>query len=257
MRRALFLVILVLWASVGYAYVQPEIVYLEARLSPAQEKIVHRGIAHMTSFYNRIGDPVPVDKISLRLFASPKEYKSYRDRNSSSTSPTGYHSPKKSEIVVPRTGKFMNTILHESNHVLFRAHFPKGTIRTIWLNEGLSEYFEYMQIGPGQSVTVNVQPQKLKRIRKWVNGNMGDRIEQVISMTKKDWKEQYDDPDHESYTVSWAAIYFLMSKKDREHIIGGILNAMMEKKSSKQAVDAAYPGGFNKFVSDFVSFYRK
>jgi hypothetical protein len=257
MRRSLVLVFLLLWVGAGHAYVQPELVYLEGKLSPEEEKIVKKEIGNIKAFYDRIGGPVSVVRISLRLFGSAPEYNSYRNQHTKIQSSTGYHSPKDHEIVVCKSPRFLNTILHESNHVLFRAYFPKGTARTVWINEGLSEYFENLQFNPRQAMSVREPPKKMKRIKKWLTDNMRGRIEKVVSMNRKDWNEHPHDPDHEAYTVSWAMVYFLMARRDGEQIIGAAVRNMMMKKSSKEAIEASYPGGFNTFVSDFVSFYRQ
>ena len=155
----------------------------------------------------------------MRVFSSFDEYKSHQRLNSNARSDNGYFSISKQEIVLFNNERMMKTFHHEFNHYLLRSYFknpPK------WINEGLSEYFEHINIT--DSYYVLPQKKKIARIRNWIGTGLENDIEHVLAVLNEQWSKQNIKPEYRSSTISYAIVFFLMSIEDDKQFIGKIID---------------------------------
>ena len=170
------------------------------------------------------------------------------------TSNNGYYSHKKREVVIFRNENFIKTFFHEFNHYLLRFHFERPPK---WINEGLSEYFEYLGVEFKNITAILPTRHKLSRIKRWLNHELGNDIDWVLSISNEQWSAQNQKPDYKSSTLSYAIVFFLTSRKNSDKIIKKILQELMAGKSSKEAINLSYLGGFETFKLDFIQFYKE
>ena len=239
-------------ASSTFAQEELQINYINERISKYLEMKIIIGSNYIISFYESINFPIEISSIDLRIFTLFEEYKFHQNLYSNTKSDNGYFSSSKHEIVLFDNEKILKTFHHEFNHYLLRAYFkspPK------WINEGLSEYFENLSIS--ESIMIKPQKKKIARIKSWLDDEIEDDIEQVLSMSNKQWTEQNIKPDYHSSTLSYAIVFFLISLEDGEQILGEIIQGLVSGEQSLQSIDSIYSGSISKFNKDFIKFYKK
>jgi len=211
---------------------------------------MREGSNYIINFYENIKVPILIFNINVRVFTSFNDYKSHQKLNSNAKSNNGYFSSSKHEIVLFSNERILKTFYHEFNHYLLRAYFknpPK------WINEGLSEYFEYLN----NSDPIEILPQKNKiaRVKSWIDEEIENDIERVLTVSNKQWTDQNIKPEYRSSTISYTIIFFLMSFEEGDQILGKIIQELMNGKNSTEVIKSTYPGSIAKFNEDFIRFY--
>jgi len=252
MKKIIF--ILIVFGIVISAFTQDEIPmnYLLESVSHETDAQMKKGSKYIIDFYKSINFPIKITKIDLRVFSSFDEYKSHQKLNSNARSDNGYFSISKQEIILFDNDRILKTFNHEFNHYLLRSNFkspPK------WINEGLSEYFEFINIA--DSCYVLPQKKKIARIKNWIGTGLDNDIEQILIVSNEQWSKQNIEPEYRSSTISYAIVLFLMSNKDSELIIGEIINKLMNEEKSVDIISNLYPGGFVEFKNNFIKFYKE
>ena len=252
MKKLIF--ILFVFGIVISAFTQEEITmnYISGKVSQETENKMKKGSQFIVDFYKKIGFPITISKIDLRVFSSFDKYKSHQELNSNARSNNGYFSISKQEIVLFDNDRMLKTFNHEFNHYLLRSNFkspPK------WINEGLSEYFEFLNVA--DSCYVLPQKKKIARIKNWIGTGLDNDIEQILIVSNEQWTKQNIKPEYRSSTISYAIVLFLMSNKDSELIIGKIINKLMNEEKSVDIISNLYPGGFVEFKNNFIKFYKE
>lgn len=235
-----------------FAQEELKINYITERVSLQTETKMQEGSNYIIKFYESINFSIEISNINLRVFSSFNDYKSHQELNSNTRSDNGYFSFSKQEIVLFNNERIMKTFYHEFNHYLLRSYFknpPK------WINEGLSEYFEYLS--DTEPISILPQKKKIARIRSWKDDEIQNDIEQVLSISNKQWKKQNIKPEYRTSTISYAIVFFLMSVEDGEQIIGIIIDKLMNDEQSQDIFNSVYPGGFIKFNKDITKYYKE
>jgi Protein of unknown function (DUF1570) len=188
--------------------------------------------------------------LKVKLFGDSIEYQQYQKDNSKTRARNGFYSQLKKCAIVNKNAKFMKTIFHELNHFIFHYYvieIPK------WINEGLSEYFEYASV-EGETVKIYHQPKKIERLKNWTSKRDKIDITDFITWSNAKWKEIDQPPDHYSYTLSWGLVTFFMDDELRREILKNIILDIKKGRSSTQAIDKYYPGGVEQIQYDFIIF---
>ena len=226
--------------------------YIFGKVSEDTEMKMQEGSKYIINFYESINFPIEISNINLRVFSSFDDYKSHQKVNSNTRSNNGYFSISKQEIVLFNNERIIRTFYHEFNHYLLRAHYknpPK------WINEGLSEYFEYMS--DTEPISILPQKKKVARIKSWIDDEIQNDIEQVLTASNEQWAKQNIKPQYRSSTISYAIVFFLMSVEGGDQIIGKIIDELMNDKQPQDVLNTSYPGNFAKFIKDFIKFYKQ
>ncbi len=247
------LILLVFGISIStFAQEDFKINYITERVSLQTETKMQKGSSYIIKFYESINFSIEISNINLRVFSSYDDYKSHQEINSNARSDNGYFSISKQEIVLFNNERIMKTFYHEFNHYLLRAHFmnpPK------WINEGLSEFFEYLK--DTEPISILPQKKKITRIRNWIDDEIENDIKQVLSSSNRQWTEQNINPEYQSSTISYAIVFFLMSLENNEQILEKIIHKLMSEELSQDVLNESYPGSFAKFIKDFIKFYKQ
>ncbi len=211
------------------------------------------GVEYMDRFYAKMG--ASVKRLNMRMFTDKDRYDEYYNKNfrgSKKHIANAYYSSRKNEMVVYKHWNFMRSFYHEYSHAFYRDIIPKGAPR--WLNEGLAEYFEGMKFHSRSRVTISPQRGRLLTVRGW-KGRLPNYVEDIMTLSFRNFKAKYDDSNYNAYTISWAIAYFILKQTRGEHIMEKFLKGIARGRTSKEAIGAAYPGGYSSFIEDFSAFY--
>lgn len=123
------------------------------------------------------------------------------------------HASNQAHLLLKSNDSTMRTATHEAAHAINRGiigYSPK------WLNEGLAEYSEYIEV-KGQSS--NVYPN-----RDWTKKGFVTKplipLHQLLTATNSDWKSSLTS---RLYASSWAYIYFMMDNPQRKTMLAKII----------------------------------
>ncbi len=228
-------------------------------LDPLTQSKIYRGIQFQYDFYAQyLGyDFSKSLVVRIRIFKDADAYRAFIDANYPHIPKTwiGVYLSGVNEILVSQEkdeDAFFKNIFHETSHLLLT---DKVKNCPNWLNEGLAEYFEFMEVD-GDEVVVRPQTIKDNRIKNWsINHHLPDLLSS-ISMTNKEWNfnDNVSETD-EPRTLGWSVAYFLMSDSQGRDCLKSLLTLLSKNNhdvyASIKALNESYPGGTKKLVDDW------
>jgi len=236
-----------------------EIIPGDCTLDKKENEQIVRGINFLYNFYitkfNYTFSPDLVVKI--RVFESYDAYKKYIKKVSPTTtgSNIGLYIHRLREAIVWKNkdqSSFLSTVFHETNHLLLRStveNCPK------WLNEGLSEYFEYLDVSK-EEVVIKPQPIKDNKLKKWYADDKMPDLYAYLTTYNEDWDKENNLSDAPR-ALAWSMVYFLMQDTDGRLFIKDCLHyfskKQIDKYASVRALDAYYPGKHTQFEKDWLN----
>ncbi len=228
-------------------------------LDPSMQNKIHRGIQFQYDFYAQyLGYQFSKDVIvRIRIFKDADAYRSFIDANYPHIPKTwiGVYLSGVNEILVSREkdeDAFYKNIFHETSHLLLTDRVKNCPN---WLNEGLAEYFEFMNVN-GDEVTIHPQVTKDSRIKSWSDNQRLPNLLSSISMTNKEWNfnDNISESD-EPRTLGWSVAYFLMSTSKGRECIKNLLTYLSRNThdtyASIKALNEYYPGGTRTLVHEW------
>lgn len=155
--------------------------------------------------------------INLRIYASKLAFNQIKAQNNmpiSDNTPGFYsHATNQAHLLLTNHEATMRTATHEAAHAINRGiigYSPK------WLNEGLAEYSEYIEI-KGQSSRVYPN-------QNWTsNGLVSEQLlplDILFAATNNDWNSKLRS---RLYATSWAFIYFMMDNQHRKGMLAKVI----------------------------------
>jgi hypothetical protein len=192
----------------------------------------------------------------IRIFNDEKSFSQYGEGPVLRGRASGYFSPQRNEAVTWRQRSFaqmLEVITHEANHALMHHLF--GVVPP-WLNEGISEYVERMEVF-GQTVVIPPNRRWDALIRTKVRGGTIMPLRDYLTLEQADWR-LHNLADNGSYAQAWSLIYFLMSSPDGTQLLGHLLDVLgregADNFSPLDVIDASYDGGFSALETAWRSF---
>jgi hypothetical protein len=205
---------------------QVEIIQHDSSVSPETHDYLVNGINYMYKFYiTRFDYSFPKDlTVKIRVFKNIDDYKAYTSRVASSpiSSHIGLYIHRLQEIVVWQgadTTRFTKTVFHETSHLLLRnqTHYcPR------WLNEGLSEYFEELDLS-GDVPVVHSQPVKDNRMKTRLPEGQVPALHDYLTQSNRQWSF-HDNKSDSPRTVAWSLVYYLMDTEKGQRIVRDLLD---------------------------------
>ena len=241
------------WALVAWA--QPvHLLLLQEPLTASEEVYLNRALDWMVKVYERQGLQ-PVSELRARIFSSYPEFQSYQQshrsfQDGSQPSGTGYYSIGRRELVTWRNRGLLHLVVHESQHAILRsdfAHPPK------WLNEGLSECFEGFDFSQPEPRAL-AQTSRLRKVKHYLSGQFGQQVLEVTTMGEREFNRLATDRGLDSYTRSWALVYFLWSRPRGEDLVGELLRSLKRGETAQTVLARLVPGDLEE---QLVTFYRQ
>lgn len=195
-------------------------------------------------------------KVKITIFGNKDEFLKYqKERIDKIISDTGYYDSKHRETVVLNekntkktedAKKMVGVIFHEANHLILRYHIP--WVPT-WVNEGLSEYFEGLNVF-GENRRVYLQKNRSYWCKRWVKEGFPIELDEYIGLSYDEWMRFRKRDPNAAYTVGYSLVYFMMSRSNTEKVLKELLWEFKrhgKKADSVQIINDFYSGGFQKF----------
>lgn len=229
---------------------------LQEPLSTEEQATLQCSLDWMMGYYERMG-LAPEPSLRLRLFGDFDSFQTYQlahrsFRDGSSPSRTAYYLIYRKELVTWRTPELRQLLVHESQHALLRSAYPNPPK---WLNEGLSECFEGLDLG-GAGPALRPQLPRWAKLRKCWNADLGREILGVVRLSEREFNRQADSRGLDSYTRSWALVYYLFSLPDGSQKVGELIRRLREGEDSS-AVLGSLLGDEEPAAEAISQFYQE
>lgn len=155
--------------------------------------------------------------INLQVFRSKTDYEQMKKQHNmpAGNKSDGFysHSNNQAYLVYKSNDRTMRTAAHEATHAINRAiigYTPR------WLNEGLAEYSEFIQVA---SNSAKVYPNS-----DWTNKNVISKellpLKELFSASSGQWNSALR---HRLYATSWAFIYYMMEHPERKSVLAKLI----------------------------------
>jgi hypothetical protein len=155
--------------------------------------------------------------INLRVYASKVAFNQIKAKHNmpiSDNTPGFYsHGSNQAHLLLTNHAATMRTATHEAAHAINRGiigYSPK------WLNEGLAEYSEYIEVkGKSSRVYPN---------QNWISKGLVSEqllpLDKLLAATNGDWNSKLRS---RLYATSWAFIYFMMDNQERKGMLAKVI----------------------------------
>ena len=188
-------------------------------------------------------------KIKAVLFKEKQDFMNYQRKSINKIiSESGYYSGGKSEAVTWLQDDFQRMVavlFHEASHMLTREHVP---MCPVWINEGLAEYFESLNLFNGNRCIV-LQKNRMSWCKHWLKQGFPVEFEPFFAMNRESWKAFDEKNNNAGYTIGYSIVYFLMTNTKTKSILKEILWDFKRngfKADSVATINQFYPGGIKK-----------
>jgi hypothetical protein len=158
---------------------------------------------------------------------------------------TGVYFPNTDRCLVYKDDGFIDVVVHEMGHA-FLHHNMRRPPR--WLGEGLSEFFESLNVSNG-AVVVTAQRGRMYQVKAGLESNMFNLREFVARGGNWHSKSQITG----MYNFAYSIIYFIM-KTDPKNL-KKIVAALKEQNDSVAAIESVY-GSVESFEASYTTFCR-
>lgn len=155
--------------------------------------------------------------INLRIYASKVAFNQIKAKHNmpiGDNTPGFYsHATNQAHLLLTNDAATMRTATHEATHAINRGIIGYSSK---WLNEGLAEYSEYIDV-KGQVSSVHPN-------ESWTNNNrMAEQLlslDTLLAATNNDWNSKLR---NKLYATSWAFIYFMMDNQQRKGMLAKVI----------------------------------
>ena len=162
--------------------------------------------------------------INLRIYDSKIDFNQIKAKNNMTISDNtlGFYSHASNEAYLLLTDKAstIRTATHEATHAINRGiigRTPK------WLNEGLAEYSEYIEVN-GQSTKVYPNNNWTRKAR------LSKQLLPLSTLFLAKEKEWDSGLKHRLYATSWAFVYFMMEQPNRKAILAKLIKSEQQNR---------------------------
>ena len=136
----------------------------------------------------------------------------------------------------PDKGDPFHTINHEYVHFLLRSNFGAGIPR--WLDEGIAEYFETLQITDTQHILLGrASESHILRLK----SSSLIPLKTLLATDGAELHKRGDDPRNLFYAESWALVHFLIQRDGIEKIVSMARSGSSVPDSDLEAMEKALP----------------
>lgn len=182
--------------------------------------------------------------LNVRVIETQQAFQEYKSRVAPQINTnSGFYTSKDNEAVVFQGSdpEAMRAVVrHEATHVIVAGLYG---YTPVWFNEGLAEYFEYLEIS-GQLRQISPVQHHLSYLQGSLASNNLMALKDYIELTPQQW---YGGDLKNNYALAWSMVYFLMSHREGKQLLQGMMNSLAENYcwqfSSTQYLEQHYPGG--------------
>jgi len=152
----------------------------------------------------------------------------------------------------------LETLRHEGTHQLVLPFI--GDKCPIWLNEGLSEFFERAQFTGGQFLVGQAPIHSVNYLKKALAEDRLVTVPKMLAMKPDEWLSMVKKEDKEAYTYyleAWVMVHFLQGAENGKYRTPFLqyIWHLSRGRDSKDAWDLAFGGdvaGFEKRLREYV-----
>jgi len=221
------------------------------------ERAIVFGVSRIVDTYKEtFGFDYPDNfKVKVTIFGDKDEFLKYQKKQAGKIiSETGYYDGACHETVVLQekntkktkdAKEMVGVLFHEANHLILTYHIPWCPS---WLNEGLSEYFEGLNVF-GENSRVYLQDNRSKWCKYWLKKGFPIELERYIMLSHDEWMRFRKAEPNAAYTIGYSLVYFMMSRESTEKVLRELLWEFKkhgQNADSIQTINNHYPGGFEK-----------
>ncbi len=228
------------------------------KLDETTEADIRFGVTQILDTYKKVfGFVYPDDfKVRILIFDRRGKFKKYqKQQRGSIISYTGYcgYSNGNYEAVMwkcKNTVEMLELLMHEVNHVVLNSQAPACPG---WINEGLSEYFEVMDV-IGQDKGIFLRHDRHKWSKHWAKKGFPIALEEFVNLNGGEWAEFRKKNINTAYTMAYSLMYFMMESENNQEILKKFLwrfKKLGRKADSVKMINELYPGGFAGFERDW------
>jgi len=191
------------------------------------------------------------------IYGSEAEYRRYQRQVAPVLeNSAGFYNSRNNQITTwgMADSHLLKLITHEVSHAISASH---GRFVPTWLNEGLAEYFEQIEVaGLGARIPVADYWLKVLRRRGWAE--QPPDLSRVLDAQHRDWYAA-NGPDSLSYAASWSLVWFLMDSRQGRILIRDLLGQQHhpEHINTSAQIGAQWPGGLAGFTRDWSTWLAK
>ncbi len=229
---------------------------------PIQNAILFGVDRILTTYKDEFKLPYPDDfRVNVTIINSQEDFFEYQKKKIGKViSQTGYFSggPIRETVVWANvdTKSMLAVLFHEASHMILMRQVPAVPM---WANEGLSEYFEGLNV-IGKKKRINLQQNRHSWMKHWAREGMPVPLNVYLDMDHKSWMALDDKDSTVSYTLGYEVIYYLMSNSRNLEMLNKIINRFRltgKKTKTSAMIEEYYKGGFKKFQEHFFKWIPK
>ncbi|MCC6203076.1 MAG: DUF1570 domain-containing protein [Gammaproteobacteria bacterium] len=236
-------------------YFSLDIQYLGQRTVPFLKDRLRAEVSRIYQYLADLLGPARLRQIELnvRIFDTRENYLVYATSVSPRLATTGgFYSHERNEAVTWRHASdaaTLDVIRHEAIHVI-AAGLLGGV--PIWLNEGLAEYFEALDM-EGMQARVPPQATWLALARKAAANQYPADLRDFLELSAPEWYDPAAQQVH--YAVGWSLVYFLLDTEPGRAALTGYLAELADNYCAPVDqlawFEFAYPNGLSGLAADY------
>jgi hypothetical protein len=227
--------------------------FTQEHLSVEEEASLQRGLQWMVDYFQAQG-MTPTRQIKARIFPDFDSFRGYQMSHRSfaagdSPTRTAYYSIGMKELVTWRTPGLLPLLVHESQHALLRSFYRRPPK---WLNEGLSEVFEGLDCS-SEPPSLKPQRGRLRKVKRLIKlPEFTQQVLGVVGLSERDYNQRANLKDFDSYTCSWALIFFLWSQAEGPNTVGELIRSQQRGEPAEETLGRLAPS----LADDLLPFYE-
>lgn len=219
--------------------------------------------AEVTRIYEHLADLLGHNRLrqvalNIRIFETHDAYLSYATELSPRLATTGgFYSLERNEAATWQHADHADTLAivrHEAMHVI--ASGLLGGV-PIWLNEGLAEYFEALEMN-GTQARVPMQVDWLALARKAIASGYPGDLRAYFDLAANDWYALAYQPVH--YALGWSLVFFLLDSDAGQNALISYLGELADHYCAPvdqiSWFEHSYPGGITALMTDYQRWLR-
>jgi hypothetical protein len=199
-----------------------------------------------------LGDEAVVrSHINVRFLGDKTQFREiYGKSGNDDWRPVGFYRIRSNEALILYTPGYqptaLSTAFHEMSHLVTAWHLGPTPP---WLNEGLAEHFETMQVSQ-QSARFADNAYHMELLRSEGPVPLAD----IVSLSGKEWMAR---DTERRYASAWSLIAFMLDTQAGQRTLKSVINQAYaqrcESGSDLEQALASYPGGITALEKDWLT----
>lgn len=238
--------------STAHSQWQPYAIAIETlgvELSAAERTRIALDVNNVYRFFDNVlfFDMYKTVPVKIRIYPDVKTYQAYLAAVVSGPllPSRGVYLPRNNEIVVyiqPRRAATFETIKHETSHAIVDTITP---FTTAWLNEGLAEQMETLELD-GDRLVITRNPENkyfVEQLGAEHHGLIG--LEKLFALPSDEWRSHHSNTGVPLYCQTGELVYFLLNSVAGRNFIVRLLHRYERgtRELSSRLVEQDYTGG--------------